>query len=404
MFYATAPRQSFLHSSATILELNSSAAALSIVEIMITLNTTLIYCPTPSAKPDILICNMNLAKQLPLLPSQKVNMGRQQEEKPRCHKRSYPHDWRLLETSNPGMIEDNGSSCSEISFEDYCQTAEIGTQIWDSYWSPTNDASCGHQVPRSFGSRTPDSSQENRIFENHIYGNSNFSRMNATPVPTNLHRPQLSPASRPVIQQRSGRSYTHPHPHPPSCSPLRRKPVGSNHSLWPLIDQIHQDPPSKRPRAQTTPSQTPLMTPTIPSQSQARPTSNFSTCTTLEGRSSISSRDGSTVYMCSTATTPLFAPPPDLPALDLLNSFMLEEKSHFDYDDDDEDEEVTTGKKLKKMLHIRAESLPQTNDSSEHARLERLRTKKSFRKLRKSLSDAASDANETFKGVFRAKK
>lgn len=76
-----------------------------------------------------------------------------------------------------------------------------------------------------------------------------------------------------------------------------------------------------------------------------------------------------------------------------------EEKSHFDFDDDDDEESKSAAAKLKKMLQIRTVSSEQDDGVGEKDDVVRSE-KGSLRRLRKSLSSAASDANETLKGVF----
>jgi hypothetical protein len=105
--------------------------------------------------------------------------------------------------------------------------------------------------------------------------------------------------------------------------------------------------------------------------------------------------------MAAPPPTPIFAPPfinfppPETP--------FMKEVSQFEEDDDSDEELDSASSKLKKMLHIRTSSSNQGDSTPEKDASERMR-RKSLRRLRKSLSDAASDANETFKGVFRGRK
>jgi hypothetical protein len=104
--------------------------------------------------------------------------------------------------------------------------------------------------------------------------------------------------------------------------------------------------------------------------------------------------------MSTDPLTPLFAP---VPPIDLSNPDVVENISFFDDDDeDDEEEEESTAMKLKKILHIRTSSSNHDDETAEKELTERAKGK-GLRRLRKSLSDAASYANETLKCVFRRK-
>lgn len=84
----------------------------------------------------------------------------------------------------------------------------------------------------------------------------------------------------------------------------------------------------------------------------------------------------------------------------------MEDVSFFDDDDDEDyeaDGEESASTKLKNILHIRTSSSNQVDETAERKPMEWQKIRGLMR-LRKSLSDVASDANETLKGVFRSKK
>ena len=108
--------------------------------------------------------------------------------------------------------------------------------------------------------------------------------------------------------------------------------------------------------------------------------------------------------MSTNPLKPLFA---KVPPMDLSNTNSAGDVSFFDddgEDDDENDEEEaeSAATKLKKILHIRTSSSNQDDGTAEKECVERPKGRK-LRRLRKSLSDAANDANETLKCVFRRK-
>lgn len=105
--------------------------------------------------------------------------------------------------------------------------------------------------------------------------------------------------------------------------------------------------------------------------------------------------------MSSTSLKPLL---PSATPFEPSTPGVVEDVSFFDTDDeDDEDERESAAMKLKKILHIRAASSDHSDEPAERDASQQPRTGKGLRRLRKSLSDAASDANETLKSVFRPK-
>ena len=93
--------------------------------------------------------------------------------------------------------------------------------------------------------------------------------------------------------------------------------------------------------------------------------------------------------------------------MDLSNTNKGGDVSFFDVDDEDDDENCeeeaeSAAMKLKKILHIRTSDSFQGDGMAEKECVERPKGNK-LRRLRKSLSDAANDANETLKCVFRRK-
>lgn len=104
--------------------------------------------------------------------------------------------------------------------------------------------------------------------------------------------------------------------------------------------------------------------------------------------------------MSTKSLIPLVAP---VPPIDLSIPNVVENVSFFDDDDeDDEEEEESAAMKLKKILHIRTSISNHDDETAEKELTERVKGM-GLRRIRKSLSDAASDANETLKFVFRRK-
>jgi hypothetical protein len=348
-----------------------------------TINCWLI--PSPS---NAIFSEMYLTKPLPPLPLH-VQQEQTARPTPRSTKTyqipSYQDQHHISDISDPGMMDDLGSSISGASLEDNSPhtPVEIGTQIWDSYWSSPREPSTPSYLPPRpplLHTQSSNLSQNNRNF-----ASSDLPKLNSPAVTNRL---QGSDAVRPP-RYVSRPKQTRPHTYSP-FPPVPPLPPQNAHSSWPL----REEPRSNRPRAQTTPS-----------KFKARSPSNLSTCNTFDGKSQPSSGEGSPLYMSISSRTPLSAPPvPPLPPIPQLDEPVEEEVSHFDFDsDEDQEDDESAGIKLKRLLHIRTSSSNHDDGAAEKPRIQRLKTK-SLRRLRKSLSDAASDANETLKGVFRPKK
>ena len=344
-----------------------------------------------SSPTSMMISKMNVSKDMHPEPKthSDTSADPKQVEKVAltCPRSSRQRQYRLSTSSNspdPGMMDDYyGSSDSETSTEDEHNYHASTAELWDSFWSPSDD--CFHsskflldaqpEIPLCVQSLSSD---------NRNYASSNLSGLNKPAIQGDLHRSGAVRVSCPIRPNLPSATYS---PFPPSPlaqhlpdRALQVRPAGTPkiahapHSSWPLRIDSQPSRPQRR-RAHTTPS--------APTHAKVIVPSNLSTCTTLDWQTS-SSGEGTPLYMCSPTTSPLHAPP----LMELL------EKSVFD--DDDEDDEKSGIGALVSKLHTR-----KTSSGGGTGSLGRASAK---RPKRQSLKRCMSEANEALKGVFGIKK